>query len=179
MDTQAAWEALHICHHEIHQEAAALEACEARLRNDEATLAGLQERTKDECSELVARCQAAHERRLQEEAIARKLSVELATARAKLGAETQAAREADRRAQAAFAARDQTMVGLRRHEDLAVRTLKDAVSRLEHDFAIERADYAQRDQLATMQLRDLERQLDQRRRQGGLNAGLPPAGLWA
>jgi len=170
-------DAIHAAQHEANAEAAALHASEHQARQEEAMLATLQARVRDECAELSSECQTAQQRRRREEDRATELTQELARARADRSVEAQAARDQEQRAHAAAAARDEALRGLRSHEDLAVRTLKDAVARLETDFARERMDFAERDRRATAQVRELERRLDERMRLGA-QASPTPGGVF-
>lgn len=166
LDAIAAREALGMCHRDIAHEEVALRAAQEALHREEASVAALHARCSDECAELSAECATAQRRRRVEEDRAAEVSMQLAQARAERDAEAQVAREHERRAQAAMRSREQALQGLRSHEDLAVRTLKDAVAKLEADFSQERADFAERDRRAMAQTKELERQLDQRRRMG-------------
>lgn len=179
LEATACQNAMVIVRHELQQEAAALQACEAQLRHEEGALAAARARTQCDLAELAAQLQAAQQRRVKEEERAWLLSVRLTTVRAERDTEAKVAQEEATRAQAAVFEREQTLQNLRKHEALAVSALKDAVARMEADFAVERADFAERDRVTTSQLREVEQKLELRRRAGTADPGPPPAGLWA
>lgn len=165
-DCNAMREALGHARSLISSEANAYSLSQERLGREESTLAELKRRTHEEVSELQNMCAHAAQRRQEQEQRAIDLTRQLAEARQDRINEAQAAQDHDLRAQQAARARDQALAELRHHEEVAVNTLKEAVSKLERDFERERADFAARAQRANAQVQELERHLDQRRRPG-------------
>lgn len=172
-------EALQRTRQESEAEAVAHRASQERLRHEEAALEHLQAQVREETGQLSARIAAAQRTRLQQEQRGVELRREIAEARAEREAEVAVAAANQRRAAAAGAARDVALQELRRHEDLAVRSLREAVAKLENDFARERADFELRDRRAAARLRELEEELDHRRDAGVSGGSSLGPGPWS
>lgn len=157
-------EAVHRLRNEIAAEAAAVQACDAAVLREEAAHAELEARLRDECAELTARVGAAQQTRRCSEERAAALAQELAAAREEQASEVQTAQQEQERARMAEAARAQALGRLRNHEETAIQALQRGVAQLEADFAVERADYAERARKATAKVQEMEAELDLRRR---------------
>jgi len=163
---QESWglrEAIGIVHAELAAEAAALTHSRALVQREELASAELHAQAEAEIAELVAKCEAAQRRRRAEDELAAELERALEVARSERIAETEVATESRMRAEAAEAASQRALHGLRNHEEHATKTLKEAVAALEADFTRERADFRERDRRTLSRIQELEWELDQRR----------------
>jgi hypothetical protein len=142
----------------LQAERGALEASRASLLQTQWEHAQAKTRADQEISEMTARCQAASLQRQTELQCAANMEQELATARAGREAESEAAREQARRCEVAIAQTAQAKAGLQWRDSVAEQTLREAVQRLEADFARERADFLEQDRRSLSRAQAVERQ---------------------
>lgn len=162
--SQALRQALDVARAEISTEAAALAASRAALLRDEQSLADFRFRAEQEANELTRRCDAARQWHRQEEQVASLCAEQIVAKRAEKDTEARAAQEHQRREQEAIALRERALRDLHSNEEVARRTLQEAIHTLELDFQRERDDFAERDRRALQQIQELERTLDSRRK---------------
>lgn len=163
-------QALSLVRGELASEQAALAASRSGINREEHALAQIRSRGNDELAELAAQCNAAQQRRIDQENRATELLRSLAIARQDRQAEAEIAKRHEQRFRAATGAREQALHTLKGHEELAVRTLKEAVDKFEKDFAEERHDFKEREKRARAQIQEYEQHLEQRRLPVGSSA---------
>lgn len=157
-------EAIHRLRAEVASEAAAIQACDAAIMQEEAARADLEARVRGDCAELHARVSAAQKTHRNSEERAGALAQELSAAREEQSSEARAAQSQQGRARAAEASREQALQRLRAHEETAVQALGEGIARLEGDFARERNDFAERSRRAAARVQQMEEELDIRSR---------------
>jgi len=156
--SQALREAIQRVQEEVRAEAAAVAANHAAIRHKEQELSQTEAAAQAEARELVARCNFQAKQRQAESEKAAELTLELATAREEHIAEVQAARDEARRTEAAIAEGKQAKAGLAWRDTVAERTLKEAVERLEADFARERSDWVEQEKRSMSRLQEMQRE---------------------
>jgi len=161
--TAAMHQALQQARAELAAVASALAASQAGQRREEQEAAELRQRVAGEAAELEGRIAEARGRRMAQEERALELERALDNARQERLAEVYAARRHEMHEREALAERDRILLGLRGHEELAVRSLKEAVAKLEADFAQERVDFREQERRAKAQIQEYERLLAERR----------------
>lgn len=142
----------------LQEEAAALDASRNSLLNTEQEHADATVWASEEIEEMKARCHDMVARRQSEVGTAADLKVRLATAHSEREAEIQAAQDQARRAEEAILATKTAKAGLEWRDSVAEQTLREAVQRLESDFARERADYIEQDRRGLARVQAVEQE---------------------
>lgn len=158
LDTRLAQQALGQARGALQAESAALAASRAALQRTEWQHAETKARADWEIAEMKACYNTVALKGQAEKQVFRELEAELATARAETKVELEAAREEAMRAELASAATAQAKLGLAHRDSIAEQTLREAVQRLEADFARERADFLEQDRRALARVQTIERE---------------------
>lgn len=157
-DTHALRQALSRTHHAIQQQAAAAAASKASLQHMERQHADAKARADKEIAEIQGIYHGvALQNQLEKQTVA-SLERELASVRAETQAEMRAARKEFERTKETAVALEQAKAGLAHRDKLAEETLREAVQRLEADFAHERAKFLEQDRLNLARVYAIERE---------------------
>eukprot|EP00931_Biecheleriopsis_adriatica_P011488 TRINITY_DN112578_c0_g1_i1.p1 TRINITY_DN112578_c0_g1~~TRINITY_DN112578_c0_g1_i1.p1 ORF type:complete len:272 (-),score=63.70 TRINITY_DN112578_c0_g1_i1:27-806(-) len=160
--SQTLREALNLARSELAAEGSALVAKRAALGRDEQSVADLMQRAQREAADLTSRWEAAQQWERQEEQVASRCAEEIVAAQTERETELKAAHAYQQREREALAARERAVHDVRCQDEVAKRTLREAVQTLEADFARERNDFAARDRQLLQQIHELEQRLDAR-----------------
>lgn len=162
-------QALARAHEALRNERAVLAESRTSLERTEWEHAEATARASQEVADMQARLNAMIESRTSEQQLAVDLEQRLVTARSEREAEAMAAREQAWRGEAAVEATKQAKAGLAWRDSVAEQTLRDAVQRLEADFARERADIVEQDRRGLARVQAIER--DALKEQWGATVG--------
>lgn len=156
--SQSLQEAIRRVQEELRAECAAVAANRSAIQRGEFELAEAEMQGQAEVKEMLARCNHAASCRQLESERASELTRELAAAREEHKVEVQVARDEARRAEAALVEGQQAKAGLAWRDSVAEQTLREAVERLEADFARERADWDMQEKRSMALIQDVQRE---------------------
>jgi hypothetical protein len=157
-DTRTIQQALYQARRALQSEMAALHGTKASLHRTEWEHAEVRAWANKEVAEMRACYEEVARKHQSEKKSLVNLEREFTTVRAEIQAEQEAAREQAKRAEAASAATAAAKASLAWRDSIAEQTLREAVQRLEADFARERADFLEQDRRSQARAQAIERE---------------------
>lgn len=157
-DSRAVQYALNQAQRAFQAEAAVVHEQKASLRHLEWEYSEFKARADQEISEMKAYYNSVSLHGQAEKQMLAKLEKELAATRAETHVELEVAKEMASRAEKATAATAEAKAGLAWRDSVAEQTLREAVQRLEADFARERAEFLEQDKRSHARVQAIERE---------------------